>query len=171
MRRRRVWHHARVREHRFSLEMPHSAARVWALFQDYERWTEYAPMVRRVEVLHPGDEHHNGRLRRVVYRLPLGREGAALELVTDVEPERGYTYTMLSSKPGNDQVGHVRLTPVGANRTRLDFDEQYNLTSWPFRWFEGPIYRFINKNNEDSMRRACAWLTAHHEYRPDLVDA
>jgi len=158
-----------VREHRFSLEIPHSAARIWALFQDYDRWTDYAPMVRRVEVLYPGDEHHNGRLRRVIYRMPFGREGSALELVTDVEPERGYTYTMISSKPGNDQVGHVRLVPLEADRTRLEFDERYQLTSWPFRWFEGPIYRFINKNNEDSMRRAAEWLTSHPEYRPDLV--
>ena len=69
-----------MREHRYQLEMPHSASRIWALFQDYDRWTEYAPMVLRVDVLWPGDEHHNGRLRRVVYKLPLGRRGAALEL-------------------------------------------------------------------------------------------
>jgi hypothetical protein len=149
-----VWHHAEMREHRYSFEMPHSAARIWALFQDYDRWTDYAPMVIRVEVIYPGDEHHNGRLRRVIFKMPFGREGAALELVTDVEPERGYTYTMISAKPGNDQIGHVRLEPLAANRTRFEFDERYNLTSWPYRWFEAPIYRFINKNNEDSMRRA-----------------
>ncbi|MGH9081665.1 MAG: hypothetical protein ACRDYE_16580, partial [Acidimicrobiales bacterium] len=57
------------------------------------------------------------------------------------------------------------------NRTRFGFDERYNLTSLPWRWFEGPIYKFINKNNEDSMRRASAWLTGHPEYRSDLVDA
>jgi len=34
-----------MREHRYSFEMPHSAARIWALFQDYDRWTDYAPMV------------------------------------------------------------------------------------------------------------------------------
>jgi hypothetical protein len=50
------------------------------------------------------------------------------------------------------------------------FDERYNLQKAPFKWFEGPIYKFINKNNEDSMRRASAWLSAHPEYRPDLCD-
>ncbi len=159
-----------VRDHRYAFEMPHSAARIWALFQDYDRWTDYAPMVRRVEVLFPGDEHHNGRLRRVIYKMPFGREGAALELVTDVEPERGYTYTMISQKPGNDQIGHIRLEPLGPNRTKFEFDETYNLTALPWRWFEGPIYRFINKNNEDSMRRASQWLTDHPEYRTDLVE-
>ena len=160
-----------MREHRYSFEMPHSARRIWTLFQDYDRWTDYAPMVVRVEVLWPGDEHHNGRLRRVIYKLPLGRRGSALELVTDVEPERGYTYTMISSDPGNDQTGKVTLEPLGPNRTRFSFEERYQLTKPPFRWFEGPIYRFINQQNELSMRRASQYLTEHPEYRSDLVDA
>ncbi|HEY3833733.1 MAG TPA: SRPBCC family protein [Acidimicrobiia bacterium] len=150
--------------------MPHSTARVWALFQDYDRWTDYAPMVKRVDVLYPGDEHHNGRLRRVIYKMPLGREGSALELVTDVDEGRGYTYTMISNTPGNDQIGHVRLDPIGPNRTKFSFDERYNVVKAPWKWFEGPIYKFINKNNEDSMRRASDWLSAHPEYRADLIE-
>jgi hypothetical protein len=161
-----------VREHRYSFEMPHPAARVWALFQDYDRWTDYAPMVVRVDVLWPGDEHQNGRLRRVIYKLPGGRRGSALELVHDVEESPagyGYTFTMISNDPGNDQTGKVRLDPVASDRTRFSFEERYNLTKVPWKWFEGPIYRFINKNNEDSMRRASEWLSAHPEYRADLV--
>ena len=159
-----------MREHRYALEIPHSAARLWALFQDYDRWTDYAPMVVDVEVVHPGDAGGNGLLRRVIYRLPFGRRGSALELVTDVEPGRGYTFTMLSRGPGNDQTGRIRLEPAGPNRTVLHFEERYHLTSAPWRWFEGPIYRFINRKNEESMRRASAWLSAHPEYRPDLAD-
>ena len=160
-----------MREHKYSFEMPHSARRIWALFQDYDRWTDYAPMVKRVEVLYPGDEHHNGRLRRVIYKMPLGREGAALELVTDVEPDHGYTYTMISKEPGNDQTGKIRLEPIGPNRTRFEFEERYNVTQAPWKWFEGPIYKFINKNNEDSMRRASQYLSDHPEYRADLADS
>ena len=159
-----------MREHKYSFEMPHSARRIWALFQDYDRWTDYAPMVKRVEVLFPGDEHHNGRLRRVIYKMPLGREGSALELVTDVEPDHGYTYTMISKEPGNDQTGKIRLEPIGPNRTRFEFEERYNVTKAPWKWFEGPIYKFINKNNEDSMRRASQYLTDHPDYRADLAD-
>jgi hypothetical protein len=160
-----------MREHRYTLEMPHSAARVWALFQDYARWTEYAPMVVDVDVIHPGDDRGNGLLRRVIYKLPFGRRGSALELVTDVVPERGYTFTMLSRTPGDDQTGAVRLEPLGPNRTRLHFEERYNLTRLPYRWFEGPIYRFINKQNEQSMRRASEWLSEHPDYRADLVES
>jgi hypothetical protein len=159
-----------VREHRYTLELPHAAARLWALMQDYGRWTEYAPMVLGVEVLHPGDAVGNGLLRRVLYRLPLRRRGSALELVTDVEPARGYTYTMISRDPGNDQTGRVRLEPLGPNRTRLHFEERYRLARAPWKWLEGPIYRFINRQNELSMRRLSEWLTAHPEYRPDLVE-
>jgi hypothetical protein len=159
-----------MREHRYTIEMPHSPARLWALFQDYDNWTAYAPMVRRVEVVWPGDANGNGLLRRVIYDMPLGRSGSALELVTDIEPERGYTFTMLSREPGNDQTGKVRLEPAGPNRTRFSFEERYHLTKAPWKWLEGPIYRFINKKNEASMRRAAAWLTEHPEYRPDLVE-
>jgi len=143
-----------VREHRYTLELPHSTRRLWALFQDYDHWADYAPMVKRVDVLWPGDEHHNGRLRRVIYKMPFGREGAALELVHDVEPEVGYTYTMISREPGNDQTGRVHLEPVTANQTRLHFEERYHITKAPWRWFEGPIYGFINRQNEASMRAA-----------------
>jgi hypothetical protein len=38
-------------------------------------------------------------------------------------------------------------------------------------WFEGPIYRFINKKNEESMRGAAKWLAAHPEFHPELNDA
>ena len=44
------------------------------------------------------------------------------------------------------------------------------MTKAPFRWFEGPIYRFINRQNELSMRRASQYLTDHPEYRADLTD-
>jgi ribosome-associated toxin RatA of RatAB toxin-antitoxin module len=158
-----------MREHRYSVELPHAAERLWALMQDYDRWPDYAPMVLAVEVLHPGDADGNGLLRRVIYRLPFGRRGTALELVTDVEPARGYTYTMISREPGNDQTGRVRLESLGRDRTRLHFEERYHLGQFPWKYFEGPIYRFINRQNELSMQRMSSWLGEHPDYRPDLA--
>ncbi len=157
-----------MREHRYHLDLPHRPERVWALMQDYERWTAYAPMVLRVDVLHPGDATGSGLLRRVIYQMPFRRSGSALELVTEVKPARGYTYTMISRAAGNDQTGRVRLEST-PNGTRLQFEERYQLTALPWRWFEGPIYRFINRKNEASMRALSAWLSAHPEYRPDLA--
>lgn len=156
-------------EHRYHLDMPHPAPRIWALMQDYARWTDYAPMVLAVQVLWPGDAGGNGLLRRVIYPLPLGRRGAALELVSEVEPERGYTYKMISREPGNDQTGRVRLEPLAGGGTRLHFEERYHLTRAPWKWFEKRIYAFINKQNEESMRALSDWLGEHEEYRPDLA--
>ena len=75
------------------MEMPHSPERLWALFQDYDRWTAYAPMVHRGPGRAPRRRGGNGLLRRVIYKMPLGRRGSALELVTDVERERAATRT------------------------------------------------------------------------------
>lgn len=155
---------AQVIEHRYAIDIPHSRGRVWALMNDYPRWTEYAPMVLRVEIVHPGDEIGNGRVRRVIYRLPMGRQGCALELITDVAPGEGYTYTMLSQTPGNDQTGALRLESLAAGETRLHFEERYNLVAWPWRLFERRIYAFINRKNEESMQSMSEWLTAHPEY-------
>jgi hypothetical protein len=44
------------------------------------------------------------------------------------------------------------------------------MTTPVLRWFEGPIYRYINRKNEESMRAASTWLTAHPDFRADLVD-
>jgi hypothetical protein len=158
-------------EHQWALELPHSPGRLWALMQDYGKWTEYAPMVIEVQVLYPGDEGGNGLLRRVIYQMPFGRRGAALELVTEVQPARGYTYTMISDSPGNDQTGTLRLERLGTNRTRLHFEERYKLTAFPWRLFEKQIYGFINRKNEESMRSMSAWLTQNPGYRPDLVES
>ena len=35
----------------------------------------------------------------------------------------------------------------------------------------GPDLPFINKKNEESMRRASSWLSEHPEYRADLVES
>ena len=158
-----------MREHRYDFELPHTPERVWALMQDYERWAVYAPMVLAVEVIHAGDAQGNGLLRRVIYQLPFGRRGSALELVTEVTSARGYTYKMISRSPGNDQTGRLQLEPLPGGRTRLRFEERYQLSTAPWKWFEGPIYGFINRKNEASMRALSDWLSTHPEYRPELA--
>ena len=158
-------------EHRYAIDIPHAPERVWALMNDYARWTEYAPMVLQVEVVHPGDALGNGLVRRVIYRMPFGRRGSALELITDVVPGRGYTYTMLSREPGNDQTGALRLEALPEGGTRLHFEERYNLAAWPWRLFEKRIYAFINRKNEESMRAMSEWLTRHPEYEGSVASA
>jgi hypothetical protein len=160
-----------MREHRHSFEMPHSAARIWALMKDsalcfsvapgLDRWDEYSPMVLEMKILEPGDEDGNELVRLLQFKLPFGRLGSARERLTDVVPERGYTFHM------GTQTGTVRLVPLGRYKTRLDFVERFHLTKAPRKWFEGPIYRFINRKNEASMRGFSQWLTDHPEYHPE----
>jgi hypothetical protein len=155
-----------VRRHEFTVELPHSARRLWALFQRYDLWKEYAPGVLEVEVVHAGDADGNGLLRRVVYPLPFGRRGESFELVRNVRANEGYDYVMLRT----GLSGSMALEPLGPNRTRLRFRETFHMTTPVLRWFEGPIYRYINRRNEASMRAASDWLAAHPEFRSDLIE-
>ena len=156
-----------MRRHEFTVDLPHSARRLWALFQRYDLWKEYAPGVLDVEIVHPGDAAGNGLLRRVVYPLPFGRRGESFELIRNVRENEGYDYVMLRT----GLSGSMQLEPLGPNRTRLRFRETFHMTTAVLRWFEGPIYRYINRKNEESMRAASAWLARHPEFRADLVDA
>jgi hypothetical protein len=156
-----------MREHEYTLELPHAAPRLWALFQRYDLWKEYAPAVLDVEIVYPGDANGNGLVRKVIYPLPLGRRGESFELVKNVVANHGYEYIMLRG----GLSGAVALEPAGRNRTRLRFRESFHLTTPILRWFEGPIYRFINRQNEASMRGAADWLSRHPEFHPELDDA
>ena len=155
-----------MRHHEFTIELPHSAPRLWALFQTYSLWKEYAPAVLDVEIVYPGDHDGNGLVGKVIYPLPLARRGESFELVKNVRPDRGYDHVMLRG----GLSGSVSLEPAGVNRTRLRFRESFHIDKAPLRWLEGPIYRFINKKNEESMRGASAWLARHPEFRPDLIE-
>ena len=155
-----------MRQHEFTVDLPHSARRLWALFQRYDLWKEYAPSVLDVEIVYPGDADGNGLLRRVVYPLPFGRRGASFELVKNVRPTAGYDYVMLRT----GLSGSMSLEHLGPNRTRLHFRERFHMTQPILRWLEGPIYRFINRKNEESIRGAAVWLAAHPEFRADLIE-
>ncbi len=155
-----------MRHHEFTIDLPHAPARLWALFQRYDLWKEYAPGVLEVEIVYPGDAGGNGLLRRVVYPLPFGRRGESFELVTNVRANAGYDYTMLRT----GLSGSMSLERLAANRTRLRFRETFHMKTPVLRRLEGPIYRYINRKNEASMRGAAAWLTAHPEFRADLVE-
>jgi hypothetical protein len=153
-----------MREHEFTVDLPHGPRSLWALFQRYYLWKEFAPAVLDVEIVYPGDADGNGLLRKVVYPLPFGRRGESFELVTNVRANVGYDYVMLRS----GLSGSLTLEPLGPDRTRLRFRERFHMTTPVLRWFEGRIYRFINEKNEASMRGASAWLDAHPEFRADL---
>ena len=149
-----------MKEYEYSIEMPHSVERIWALMNDYAKWPDFAkPMVTGIKVAEPGDEKGNGLVRHVGFKLPLGLKGTSIETVHDVEPGVGYTYT---SSGGT--VGRIRLERLGPDSTRLHFEEEVRL-KWPFSWFEGGIAKFIAKYNKKTMLNMSNWLTEHPEYK------
>ncbi len=156
-----------MRHHEFTIDLPFSARRLWALFQRYDLWKEYAPAVLDVEIVYPGDAQGNGLVRKMIYPLPFGRRGESVELVKNVRPGEGYDYVMLRG----GLTGSVALERLAPDLTRLRFRESFHLDKPILRWLEGPIYRFINKKNEESMRGAAAWLEKHPEFHPELVDS
>ena len=150
-----------MRDYRYSIDIPHPTARVWAIMQDYDKWPEFAkPMVTGIEVVKPGDDKGNGLVRRVNYKLPLGLSGTSIETVHDVEPGLGYTYSSLKGT-----VGKIRLEQAGSDSTILHFEEHLVL-KWPFSWFEGIIQKFMEKYNKKTMLNMSKWLTEHPEYKP-----
>ena len=151
-----------MKEYCYSIDLPHSAARLWAIMQDYEKWPVFAqPMVTGIKVVKSGDENGNGLVRQVNYVMPLGFKGTSVETVSDVDPGVGYTYTSLKGT-----VGKVRLEGLGKDKTRLHFEEKLKL-NWPFSWFEGSLRGFMEKYNKKTMNNMSKWLNEHPDYKPD----
>jgi hypothetical protein len=150
-----------MKEYEYSVDMPHSRERIWALMNDYDRWPEFAkPMVTGIRIAEPGDETGNGLVRHVGFRLPLGLKGTSIETVHDVEPGVGYTYTSATNT-----VGKIRLESLGPDSTRLHFHEEVRLGRL-LSLLEGTLARFIAKFNRRTMVNMSEWLTAHPEYSP-----
>ncbi|MFW9844632.1 MAG: SRPBCC family protein, partial [Candidatus Thorarchaeota archaeon] len=155
-----------IKEHIFEIELPHPPEKIWALMQDYELWKHFTQaIVIDIEILYPGDNDGNGLIRRVHYKLPWGSR-CSLELVTDVKPNIGYTYTMMALKPGLDTSGLIRLDPIDGGRTKVHFEERFNLKKLPllYRLMGNRLYNFINKRNEDTFRNLSTWLDEHPDY-------
>jgi len=151
-----------MKEYGYSIDLPHSADRIWTLIQDYDKWPEFAkPMVTGIKVVKQGDENGNGLVRRVNYKLPLGFKGTSIETISDLEPGVGYTYTSLKGT-----IGKIKLEPIGENNTRLHFEEKLKLRP-PFSWFEGRLQKFMEKYNRKTMLHMGEWLTEHPEYGID----
>jgi len=151
-----------MKEYQYSIDIPHSAQRVWALMNDYDKWPEFAkPMVTGINVVKAGDEKGNGLVRQVKYKLPIGLSGSSRETIYDVEPGVGYTYSDTNATVGT--VGKLRLQELGPNSTRLHFEERIQL-KWPFSWLESRVQKFIAQYNRKTMLNMSKWLTEHPDY-------
>jgi ribosome-associated toxin RatA of RatAB toxin-antitoxin module len=148
-----------MKTYEYSLDLPHSAQRIWAIMQDYEKWPEFAkPMVTGINIINRGDDEGNGLVRAVNYKLPFGFRGKSIETISDVRVGVGYTYT---SRKGT--TGTIRLERTSKNTTRLHFRENMQLDP-PFSWFENGIQYFMEKYNRKTMLNMSGWLDRHPDY-------
>jgi hypothetical protein len=148
-----------VKEYGYTVDLPHSTAKVWAIMQDYPKWPEFAkPMVTGIHVESRGDAMGNGLVRHVNYKLPLGFKGKSIETVDQVEPCVGYRYRTLKGTEGR-----LRLEKLDDHNTRLHFDEKLKL-NFPFSMFEGLIRKFMEDYNKKTMLNMSKWLSDHPSY-------
>lgn len=69
-------------------------------------------------------------------------------------------------KPGLDTNGLIRLEPIDGGKTRVHFEERFNLKKLPllYRIMGNKLYDFINKRNEETFRNLSTWLDEHPDY-------
>jgi len=106
----------------------------------------------RIEILHQGDEHHEGLVRHCYFPVPkyLLSRGVAesWELVSDVMPNVSSRYRAVTTPPFAIVEGSQHLEDLGDGRTRVTFVETYAIRNRLLRFLERPVHRFISRDND-----------------------
>lgn len=107
----------------------------------------------RIEIVHQGDENHDGLVRHCYYPIPkyvLSRGRAeSWELITEVVPNVSCRYRAITRPPFAEVEGFQRLREVGDGRTELTFTETYSIRSSLLRvLLERPLHRAISRDND-----------------------
>ena len=92
---------------------------VWAVLVEPERWPEWWPTVRRVELLEPGDENGIGAVRRLTWSTALPYDISFATRTVKVEPKR-----LIEGQASGelDGIGRWTLTAEGEGcRVRYDW--------------------------------------------------
>ena len=113
----------------------------------------------RIEILHRGNEIHDGLVRHCYYRVPKyvlsGGKAQSWELVTDVVPDTSYRYCGITSPPFAFAEGKQWLEDLGDGRTRVHFCESYSVANPLLRaLLERRLHAFISKDNDNVIQAA-----------------
>ena len=95
-----------------SVEIHATPATVWAVLTDVGCWPEWTASMRRVELRGGGALAVGSRVRIKQPKVP-----AVTWEVTEVEPERAFTWTATS--PGVTTVAEHRITPIGRSTVQV----------------------------------------------------
>jgi hypothetical protein len=125
---------------------------------------EFGPV--RIEILHQGDEHHDGLVRHCYYRVPKfllsGGVAESWELVTDVVPNVSSRYRAVTRPPFAMAEGTQRLDDLGDGRTRVTVTETYTMANRLLRpVLERYLHRFISRDNDRLVRTGIEMGLAH----------
>ncbi|MGV0792947.1 polyketide cyclase / dehydrase and lipid transport family protein [Mycolicibacterium sp. XJ1819] len=129
----------------------------------WQLWFPGVPVIEmddvRIEIVHPGDEIHEGLVRHCHYRVPkyllsAGR-AQSWELVTDVVPNVKYRYRAITRPPAAFAEGEQRLEDLGDGRSRVHFAETYSVANPLMRvLFERRLHAFISRDNDTVIKAA-----------------
>jgi len=119
-----------MRELRTEIEIEASAARVWRLLTDFERYPQWNPFIRRIS----GRSEPGARLS--VFIQPSGARGMAFSpTVLKAEPEHELRWRGQLWLPGVFDGEHIfTIEQVDANKVRLVQREHFSGVLVPLLW-------------------------------------
>lgn len=111
----------------------------------------------RIEILHRGDDRHEGLVRHCWYPVPrfLLSRGVAQswELLTDLVPNESYRYRAITRPPFATAEGRQWLEDLGEGRTRVHFAERYSIANPVLRrLLERYLHGVISRNNDRAIQ-------------------
>ena len=113
----------------------------------------------RIEIIHGGDDVHEGLVRHCYYRVPKyvlsAGKAQSWELVTDVVPNVSYRYRGITRPPFAFAEGKQWLEDLGDGQTRVHFFETYSVSNPLLRLLlERRMHAFISKDNDTVIQAA-----------------
>jgi hypothetical protein len=111
----------------------------------------------RIEILHQGDDQHEGLVRHCYYPMPRfllsGGVAESWELITDVVPHVSSRYRAVTTPPFAFAEGTQHLEGLPDGRTRITVTETYSIRN---RWLrialERYLHRYISRDNDRLLR-------------------
>lgn len=154
-----------MQKHTFSFEIDATPPEVWRALHPPprpapdggNRIIEHGDV--RIEIVHEGDEHGQGLVRRCRFRVPKwlmsGGVGRSWECVAEVRPNEYSRYEAVGKPLWSEATGWHQLEDLGDGRTRVTFGETYHAFNPVLRFFlERAVHRYISKDNDRLVQTA-----------------